>query len=71
VQRETAATAAPEPVRTGRPSRAFAWLVVTLGWLVAGVCAAIAVILLPVTHMLGRKYLRRVQARFRRRAEAA
>jgi uncharacterized membrane protein len=45
--------------------------VVTLGWLVAGVCAAIAIVLLPVTHMLGRKYLRRVQARFRRRAEAA
>jgi hypothetical protein len=44
---------------------------VTLGWLVAGVCAVIAVVLLPVTHLLGRKYLRRVQARFRRRAEAA
>jgi uncharacterized membrane protein len=45
--------------------------VVTLGWLVAGVCAVIAIVLLPVTHLLGRKYLRRVQARFRRRAEAA
>ena len=41
MQRETAATAAPEPVRTGRPSRAFAWLVVTLGWLVVpALCVA-------------------------------
>ena len=41
VQRQTAATAAPEPVRTGRPSRAFAWLVVTLGWLVVpALCVA-------------------------------
>ena len=41
MQRQTAATAAPEPVRTGRPSRAFAWLVVTLGWLVVpALCVA-------------------------------
>ena len=34
-------TAAPEPVRTGRPSRAFAWLVVTFGWLVVpALCVA-------------------------------
>jgi len=32
---------APEPVRTGRSSRAFAWLVVALGWLVVpAVCVA-------------------------------
>ena len=34
-------TAAPEPVRTGRSSRAFAWLVVTFGWLVVpALCVA-------------------------------
>jgi hypothetical protein len=42
---------------------------VSHGWLLAGVCAVIAVVLLPVTHILGRKYLRRVQAAVRRRAE--
>jgi uncharacterized membrane protein len=42
---------------------------VSLGWLVAGVSAVIAVVLLPVTHILGRKYLRRAQAAVRRRAE--
>ena len=32
---------APEPVKTGRPSRAFGWLVVALGWLVVpAVCLA-------------------------------
>lgn len=34
-------TGAPRPVRTGRPSRAFAWAVVRLGWLVVpALCAA-------------------------------
>ncbi|HEY7604735.1 MAG TPA: MMPL family transporter [Gaiellaceae bacterium] len=33
--------ARPEPVRSGRPSRAFAWLVVSLGWLVVpALCVA-------------------------------
>jgi putative drug exporter of the RND superfamily len=34
VQSESTPPPAAEPVRTGRPSRAFAWFVVTLGWLV-------------------------------------
>jgi putative drug exporter of the RND superfamily len=41
MESDTPAPAAPEPVRTGRPSRAFAWLVVTLGWLVVpALCVA-------------------------------
>src|SRR5436190_4105777 len=34
----------PEPVRTGWPSRAFAWLVVTLGWAVVPAIALAAVL---------------------------
>jgi len=41
MESDTPAPAVPEPVRTGRPSRAFAWLVVTLGWLVVpALCVA-------------------------------